>query len=1059
MTTHLQLRVPKLRKYFSFFQTMHLRATIAVDDLRVFDPAEPCFDAPPDDRAHTWRPIGPGGEWGGKQQWAWFRAKAVVPAHWPRHMLELHVSHEARYLGNSENDDYPAGPEGQVFIDGQPAGAIDQQHRAIRFPFQPGHTHDIRAVFFAARCDCRHRLGAFNVQWRDAETDRLYHDLRVLLDVVDRLDAGSPVREKLLRGLDATLKTLNFTEHTRSSFPAAWKRDPGHETFYASVPAAQRVLDEHLAQLKAEHDVPTVVCTGHAHIDLAWLWEIGQTHHKCARTFATQLALLREYDGWVFQQSSPQAYAWVERDTPDLFEQIKAQVAAGRWEADGATWVEMDTNMPAGESLVRQLLYGKRYFQEKFGLDSRMLWLPDVFGYSAALPQLLRLAGVDGFVTSKISWSQFNRFPHDTFRWRGLDGSEVATHFITTPSGQWLTYNAMLTVEDVEKTWTEYRQKDRLIEPLLTFGWGDGGGGPTTEMIETGRRMRDWGAKVGLPTVRFQKAGELLRDIARQADALPVWDGELYLEYHRGTYTSQAWLKRIHRKNEIRLHNLEWLSVLARPLGFTLDKANLDAMWRDLLFVEFHDVLPGSSVRGVYDEVRAMMAALADSAEDMTAAAAQTIAERVDTAGLARPVVLFNTLSWDRSDPVRLPDGSWRDGVTVPAGGWTVIDAGQDDDAPGMLRVSDDGRELENEHWLLRLDERGRIGLLRDKRNGRDVFTTERPGNAWQVFEDRSLSFEAWDIDHFYEDHPLPGPALASLHVVETVPARVAVELHWTMPLIGKGPASTITQRIALYRDHPRIDFETRAEWYDHHTLLKAAFPTDIRARAAACEIQFGHLHRPTHRNTSWDFAKFEVCAHRWVDLSEHGYGLALLNDCKYGHDIRDGQIRLTCLMSPQAPNGTADRGEHVFTYALLPHAGSLQDAEVIRRAAELNNPVLAYDVQAHAGPLPRTSRRVVSDHPAVVIDTLKPAEDGGSGGEDVIVRVYESHGGRARATLTFDPAPARVELVDLLERPWTAESARRAGRDPAAAALEHHGSRITLTLRPFDVLTLRLGF
>jgi len=1036
MDTRLKFRLAKLRTYLELVKSKVVRETASAADVRVLEPAEPRYDAPPDDG--KWKPVSLGDAWGGKQQWAYFRAAVAVPSHWKGEAIELRLGHRASYLEALEYPISPAGPEGQAFIEGQRVGAIDREHSRIRYPFKPGKRYDVRAVFFAGQLACRHALETFGLAWVDGATEKLYHDLRVTLEVIDLLDENSPSREKLIAAVDAAAHAMDVREALGAvPVPLDEQRDPGGEAFYASVPAAQKAFDAARAKVAACANVPELVALGHAHIDLAWLWPLSQTRHKCVRTWATQCRLLEQYPDWVFFQSSPQAYAWVEQDAPDLFEQIRKHVAAGRWEPGGTTWVETDTIISGGESLVRQLLYGRRYLLKKFGVESRVVWMPDVFGYSAALPQLLRLAGVEGFVAGrgKFNWNQFNRFPYDTFRWRGLDGTEVIAHLVA-----WV-----MSVEHIKRCWDNYPQKELGLERLTIFGHSDGGGGATEELLEMERRLASMPPVEGMPKVTFGKVGDLIRRMASQAARLPVWNGELYYECHQGTYTTQAWLKRANRKNEIRLHALEWLAALAGEHGYRLDKARLDAMWQNLMLTQFHDILPGTSVTEVYDdEVRPMHERIAQETDTMTAEAADVLCKKIDTAGARKPVVLFNTLSWERRDPVRLPDGMWRDDVVVPAGGWAVVDAAEKParDKSAELAVSKDGREMTNRFWRLRLDERGRIVELYDRLNDRQVLPQGAVANEWLVFEDRPDGWDAWNYDPNYETHPLPGPEHVSTNVVERGDVRAAVELKWQMPQVGTGPRSTITQRIVVYANHPRIDFETHADWHEHHQLLKLAVPVNVRAREATYEIQFGHVRRPTHRNTSWDEAKYEAWAHRFVDLAEHGYGVALLNDCKYGHDVHDGVIRLTCIKCPQSPDRTADQGLHEFTYALLPHAGTFQDAGVIRAAAELNVPLMAKEAAPSSGKLPVSWSFVQSDNEAVIVETLKPAEDG----KGLILRLYESHGSHARATLTFSGTLNAVEHVDLLEEPLAAD-----------VGLEHAGERVSLRLRPFQVVTLRV--
>jgi len=1059
-------RLEKLRDKLKLIAPRVVRETVGPEELLFVDPAEPRFDLPPDDAA--WRPANVGDRWGGKRQWTYVRSTLTPPKRWPAGQIAFRLKVDKRFTEFAHDDNFAAGPEHLIFVDGENHGSLDEREPMF-VELKPGRAADIRAVLFAGRAASDHRLATWDLAWIDGATYRLHRDLQVALDLIDVLDEASPGRERLIRAVEAAIGRLDFRSHQHQLAPAEGQPDPGHERFYATAPDAAAAFAEGLEQVAAAGETPRVLCVGHAHIDLAWLWPTSITRHKNVRTFARQCRLLERYDGWSFFQSSPQAYAWLEEDAPELFERVKRQIEAGRWEADGATWVEMDTNVPSGESLVRQLLYGRRYFREKLGVESKLLWLPDVFGYSAALPQLLRLAGVEGFLTSKISWSQFNRFPHDSFRWRGLDGSEVVTQFITMPAtgpwaaSQWLTdYNAQLNPRAVTEGWRRYRQHHRLIEPIASFGYGDGGGGPTESMLEIGERLADWPLPDGAAGVRFGQAGEQMRKIAEQADDLPVWDGELYLEYHRGTYTSQAWLKRANRRCEIALHDAEWTASLARLVGVEVDwdQEAIDKLWQNLLLAQFHDILPGSSVHEVYEEFRPIMRHVLDSARAVAADQVERLAAAIDTREFTRPVVLLNPLSWDRTEPVALPDGRWVDHVTVPAAGWTVIDADAATvtEEPVVLSVDEAGRQLTNGWWRLRLDDHGRIVELHDRVHDRPVITPDAPGNQWQVFEDRPFRYDAWDIEYYHEQQPLPGPTCTSIEVVETGEQRLVVELVWHMPAPAPGnpeteeagsrdapaaPRSEIRQHLILYGRSPRIDFQTIADWHEHHQLLKVAFPVNVRAREANYEIQFGHLTRPTHRNTSWDFARFEVCGHRWIDLAEPGYGVAMLNDCKYGHSVHEHVMRMTCIKSAQQPDATADQGRHEFTYALLPHAGSLQDAGVIRHAAELNQPILVQPTEPSEGDLPAEHRAIACDHPAVIVDTLKPAEDG----DGLILRAYESHGSHVRVTLELAAPPKSVALCDLLEQPIAKPE----------TPIEHEGQTVGLSLRPFQVITLRL--
>ena len=1044
MEVQKKFTVEKLETYLRLIARRIVSESYAPDLLEVRDPSFEHFDCPDD--TGKWRPITIGQHWGSKNNWADFRAKVTVPAEWHGGAIDLHMEHtrlfsESYLLSETEY----AGPEGQVFIDSTRISAIDREHHKVRSSLTVGQTYDIRAVFYAGRLECSHILQSFELQWIETSTRKLYYDIKILLDIVKLLEKTSRTYFNIIQIIEDTIAALDIRDIPEVTLSNDYQRCSEDRLFYQSVAKAQEVYDQGIANLKGDPDVPVISVVGHAHIDLAWLWALKQTHHKCVRTFATQCCLLDQYDKWIFNQSSPQAYKWIETDAPDLFNRIKGFITDGRWEAEGAMWCEADTNVPSGESLVRQLLYGKRYFRNKLDVDSRILWLPDVFGYSGALPQLLKLADVDGFITSKISWSQYNRFPYDTFVWKGIDGTGIPTHFITTPcEGSWfLTYNAMMRADEVKGAWDEYRQKSLGINPLISYGYGDGGGGPTEDMIETSLRMSELPAIESFPRLRHEKASDLMQRIWQKAEAMPVWDGELYLEYHRGTYTTQAWLKRANRKNEIRLHNIEWLASLADKL-YTFNKVDIDAMWEDLLLCQFHDIIPGSSVSEVYyDEVQPMHNAIARKTEAMIDNAAASIAAAIDTTAYEKPLVLFNTLSWDRTDPVKLSDGRWIDGITIPSGGWTVINI----DVPVVredrdITIADDGKKMSNHYWDIEFDDNGLICTLMDKVNNRNVLESGQVANQWQLFEDRPMAHPASDIDIYYREHPLEGPKLLSVKVVEKTLVRVAVEHVWEMPRFGNAKPSTITQRIAIYDKSPRIDFETTADWHEHNQLLKVAFPVDIRSVEVTCQIQFGHLRRPTHTNTSWDVAKFEICSHQYVDLAECGYGVALMNDCKYGYDIDKNIIRLTCIKCSQAPDPRADQGFHEFTYSLLPHVDSFQQAGVERAARELNVPVIMYKTEKSAGKLPSDYTFVKCDSEAVVIDTIKPAEDS----DDTIVRLYESYGSHVNVILEFSKCVSKIEYVNLLEDVI---------RNDISLVL--NDNRVMFKLKPFQIVTLKV--
>jgi alpha-mannosidase len=793
-------------------------------------------------------------------------------------------------------------------------------------------------------------------------------------------------------------------------------------------------------------------------LDLAWLWTLAETRHKAARTFATVIRLMDEYPDFHFAQSQPELYLMVKEDHPELYERVKALVQEGRWEATGGMWVEADCNIPSGESLVRQLLYGRRFFQKEFGKDSPILWLPDTFGFNGQLPQLMARAGLRYFMTTKISWNEYNHFPYDSFRWRGIDGTEVLAHFVTTPSDNWYsTYNADLDPTTVLGCWREYREKEHG-EALLLFGHGDGGGGPNREMLEIARRLQNLPS---VPAVTLGGALEFFERLSADKDKLPVWVGELYLEYHRGTYTSQAKLKHLNRKCEALYHQAELFASFAHLLGEPYPREELKEGWQLILRNQFHDIIAGSAIGEVNEEAERDYQRAQELGEKALRKALLAIASQI--ALQERSLIIFNPLSWERDDvvsvllpsdlsePFILVDGTTGEEIPyqraidaagrpalifpakgVPPCGYKVYHVRSGSPRAWPTGISATPKQLENGHFTVHLDGEGHIVSLYDKDREREVILKGTRANLFQAFEDRPLRNDAWDINIFYQDKRWELRDLDEIEVIEEGPVRAGVELRRSWH------NSRITQRIYIYAGLSRIDFDTQVEWHERHVLLKVAFPVEMHASRATYEIQFGNIERPTHWNTSWDWARFEVPAQRWADLSEGDHGVSLLNDCKYGYDIKDNVMRLTLLKSATEPDPEADQGCHRFTYSLYPHAGDWRNG-TIRRAAELNDPLLTHWEPPHPGPLPVEFSLVKVDREHVFVEAVKLAEEG----EDLVVRVYEGHNQRGKVTLTF---PAEVKAAwetNLLEEP--------------EEELTPEGYSLAFFIKPYQVRTFRI--
>jgi alpha-mannosidase len=767
------------------------------------------------------------------------------------------------------------------------------------------------------------------------------------------------------------------------------------------------------ADLKAALERPSrsshqITAVGHAHIDTAWLWPMRETRRKCARTFSTALALMDEFPDYVFACSQPAQYAWMKETYPSIYQGIRDKVAAGQWEPVGSMWVEADCNLPSGEALVRQFLYGKRFFMQEFGVDTRELWLPDVFGYPASLPQLIAESGGEYFLTQKLSWNDTNKPAHHTFMWEGIDGTAIFTHF---PPAD--TYNGNFSAAEIVRSAADFKDKTQSNRSLYLYGWGDGGGGPEPDMIESARRLRTLD---GAPHVELGRAAEFFSAAKQEADDLTTWVGELYFELHRGTYTSQARTKLLNRRAEQAMREAETWAVAA---GDAYPRDVLDAAWKRLLINQFHDVLPGSSIDWVYEDAESELEGVIEVAGGVIGAALAKVA------GDGRQLTVFNVNSHPRREVIEV--GGKPMLVDAPACGWASIEAAA---SPEVEPVVVTGRAVENGLLRVAWDERGLLTSIWDKQAGREVLSPGAPGNLLQLHEDHPKNWDAWDVDAEYRLRSTDITSLAKSSVEMDGPLRAAVTF------VREFGGSRLEQRMVMDAGSRVVRFETEVDWHEKHKFLKVAFPVAVRSPRATYEIQFGHVERSTHTNTSWDQAQFEVCAHRWADLGEAGYGVALINDCKYGHDIRGSVMRLSLLRAPTHPDPAADQGRQVFTYALMPHLGDFRQAGVIAAAEDLNHPL-----RAVRGSLAEGERRslVELDSPEVAVAAIKRAEDS----DAVIVRLYEAWGGRCRTRLSTSLPVSRAYLCDLLERERE-EVPVRAGQ-------------LDLELTPFKVLTLKL--
>jgi alpha-mannosidase len=866
----------------------------------------------------------------------------------------------------------------------------------------------------------------------DPDIEAACYDFSVVHEAASG-EKNTTLQEAILLAIKKALHAVDF-------------RDAHAPAFKPQLAEARRIMWEELGRINFGGTLAKNFFAGHSHIDVAWLWPLKETARKVGRTYSTVMALMDEYPDYHFVCSQVPLFIYLKENFPSIYEKVKARIAEGRFEPIGGTWVENDCNLVSGESLVRQCLYGQRFFKKEFGVDVKVGWLPDVFGYSGAMPQIYKKSGLDYFMTTKLRWNDTNPFPYNTFWWEGIDGTRIFTHFSHG------SYSAYVTPDEMRKFWDTYNSKLSCPEFMIPFGYGDGGGGPNRKELEYLTRLKDI---PGVPKARTGRTHDFFKCLETECRDLPTWVGEFYFELHRGTYTSQAKTKRYNRKSELALRDAEQLSSVASGMGFVYPKQELVSDWETVLLNQFHDVIPGSSITEVYKDSEEQYRQVLSSAKTITENALEHITQNIDTAGDGAPIIAFNTLSWERSGAVAIPgrksntqvldaeghpipsqqtaDGLifWAEGI--PSCGYKVFrltDGKGEERSPFTV----DGKNISTPYYNIEFGSDGSITRLYDRENFREVLPKGARANILQVFEDKPSNWDAWDIELQYQDKMWEFTASKPPVVLENGPVRLVVEAELKY---GK---STINQKIILYARTRRIDFETKVDWQERRTLLKTAFPVDIRSAQATYEIAYGAIERPTHWNTSWDAARFEVSGHRWADLSEPGYGVSLLNDSKYGWDIKGNVMRLSLLRSPENPDPDADKGEHNFTYSLYPHKGDWTEGTP-QAGQELNTPLKVCATTNHSGSHPAKHSYITVDRPGVIVDAVKQAEDSGS----TIVRLYEAYGSRGPVTLTFHKPLASAYECNLLEE--------------EEKQLPTGGQNICLNIRPFEVRTFKVGF
>lgn len=972
--------------------------------------------------AQDYSPAAPGMAWGAPWSTTWLRARGQAPTSWPtdaRYRVELAV--DLGFTGSgpgfqAEGLVYtPAGeileavsPRNQRIALADPRSEVEVYIEAAGNPdvsnfrdFQP----TTLGVPEAREQGPLYTLDHVDLVLRDVEVAGLLADVTALRDLARELPEHSTRRAQVLRALDTAVDAV----------------DP--DDVPGSATTARAVLAPALA-VRAAEGTHQVVAVGHAHIDSAWLWPTRETIRKCARTFANVLALMDEDPDFVFVCSSAQQYAWIAEHYPALFDRIKTRVAEGRWVPVGSMWVESDTNMPGGEAFVRQLVAGKRFFLEHFGLETRDVWLPDSFGYSGALPQLARLAGAQWFLSQKLSWNETDAMPHHTFWWEGIDGSRVLTHFPPVD-----TYNSDLSAAELTHAERNFADKAVASASIVPFGYGDGGGGPSREMVARARRYSDLD---GVPRVRMDSPVAFFSATQAEVPAdLGTWTGEMYLEFHRGTYTSQARTKRGNRRSEHLLREAElWATTAAVRTGAEYPYELLERCWHTVLLNQFHDILPGSSIGWVYRDAEADYAQVSQDLEGVIDQAISAVA------GEGEQEVLLNAGPL----PVR--------GVAAGAGSAP----GEPDGEEVRLTRAGDAVVLENGVLRVEIDGRGLVTSLVHLPSGREAIAAGMAGNLLTVHRDVPRQWDAWDTDAEYRRVATELTEAEQVEVLAHGPEEARVQVRRV------SGASTFTQVLTVRRGDAVLQVDTEVDWHERQKLVKLGFPLAVHADSSAAETQFGHVVRPTHTNTSWDAAKFEICAHRWVHVGEAGFGVAIANDATYGHDVTRVRapmpapatttpgplpatgaapatlVRQSLLKAPLYPDPEADQGRHTFTTLVQPGAGI---AEAVAAGYRANLPLRAARATGEVAPLVRV------DGEGVLVESVKLAEDRSG---DVVVRLYEALGGRRQARVHADFACREVVVTDLLEREL----------EPAGEPGGAGDAGLPVQLGPFEVRTLR---
>lgn len=975
-----------------------------------------------------------GDTFAGRDKYLWLRKNIDIPE--AKENCQIIGMFDFGITGDGNN----SGFESLLYINKEPYQGVDTNHNDVVLDQVADEKVELTFLLWTGLegggepRDIVHTIKRADIGYLHIPTDALYYYTKVILECLEFIPETDLNRHELIKILDKSLYMIE------------WDTD----NFYTSVNNALSYLEKEIDNKKDVSDI-IVNVVGHTHIDVAWLWRIKHTREKAMRSFSTVIRLMDEFPEYKFLQTQPQIYRFLKDDSPLLYGKIKDLVSQGKWEVDGGMWVEADCNIPSGESLVRQLKYGINFIKDEFGKQCKYLWLPDVFGYSWALPQILIKCGLETFMTTKISWNQYNSIPNDLFVWRGIDGSEILTYFISTPDpsfeidSRFSTYNGRMDPRTVFGSWKRFKNKDISNETLVSYGFGDGGGGVNRDMLKK-RAVMD--KLPSVPSVQTTTAGEFFDKIHQKVresqEHTPVWDGELYLEYHRGTYTSQASHKKMNRKIEFDLLKSEWLASYLFLSGKRYPDTELDKAWTMLLIHQFHDIIPGSSIGDVNIEATE---SYQNCLQNLSLLRYNTLKEIVKSED--RCFTLINTTSFTQDGMVLLPvskDGIFKSSTgeelnaEITDEGWIVkhtmsplsMDTITFEErtvskaSSNIFSFSQSNGVLQTPLFSISFNENGFIKSILDKKNNREIL--KAPGNILEIFEDKPEKFDCWDIDIYYMDKKENFIIKAAPELVENNSIRAVINTEYYYN------KSILKQKLIVYSHTSRIDFVTEVDWNENDKLLKACFPLNLRSTKASYDIQFGHVERPTHWNTSWDLARFEVVGQKWADISEGNYGVSLINDCKYGYSVKDTNLSITLLKSSKYPDPNADMGKHNFTYSLYPHDGNVVTGDTIKESFLLNQP---FDFVA--GKLKEQFKHICKFSGApVVVDAIKKADK-----EDCLVlRIHEINGNYGEFAVTSDYSISQYAECNLLEENVY---------EPIVA------TSIVDTISPFEIKTYKL--